>query len=53
MTNQSLRNRFKIDEKNAATASRIIKETMGEGLIKDEDPNSKSRKYAGYIPFWA
>lgn len=53
MTNQSLRNRFKIDEKNAATASRIIKETMGEGLIKDEDPNSKSRKYTGYIPFWA
>ena len=53
MTNQSLRERFKIEEKNASIASRIIKETMGEGFIKYDDPESKSKKYAGYIPFWA
>ncbi len=53
MTNQSLRERFKIEEQNAATASRIIKETVAENLIKDEDPTNKSRKYASYIPFWA
>lgn len=53
MTNQSLRERFKIENRNAAIASRIIKDTLDEGLIKDEDPKSKSRKYARYIPFWA
>jgi ATP-dependent DNA helicase RecG len=53
MTNQSLRERFKIDEKNAAIASRIIKDTLTAGLIKDDDPESNSRKYAKYIPFWA
>lgn len=53
MTNQTLRERFKIDEKNAAIASRIISDTKEANLIKDEDPNNKSFKYAKYIPFWA
>lgn len=53
MTNQTLRERFKIDEKNAAIASRIIKETLEEKLIKSDDPESNSRKYIKYIPFWA
>ncbi|HSH64255.1 MAG TPA: ATP-binding protein [Bacteroidia bacterium] len=53
MTNQSLRERFKIEEKNAAIASRIIKDTSETKLIKDEDPENRSRKYSGYIPFWA
>lgn len=53
MTNQSLRNRFNIDEKNAAIASRIIRDTIEGKRIKEEDPENKSRKYASYIPFWA
>jgi predicted HTH transcriptional regulator len=53
MTNQSLRGRFKITGKNAAIASRIIRETMDVGLVKEDDPSSTSRKYAKYIPFWA
>ncbi len=53
MTNQTLRDRFKIDDKNSAIASRIIKEALKENVIKEEDPESKSRKYAKYIPFWA
>ncbi len=53
MTNQSLRHRFGIGEKNAATVSRIIKDTLKAGLIKDNDPDTNSRKYAKYIPFWA
>ena len=53
MTNQSLRERFKIESKNAAIVSRIIRDTIEEGLIKDDDPSTKSRKYAKYIPFWA
>ncbi|MEQ8581758.1 MAG: putative DNA binding domain-containing protein [Marinoscillum sp.] len=53
MTNQSLRERFKIEDQNAAIASRIIKDTLDEKLIKEDDPNSKSRKYKSYVPIWA
>lgn len=53
MTNQSLRERFKIDEKNSAMASRIIRDTIEEGLIKEDDPSSASRRFARYIPYWA
>jgi predicted HTH transcriptional regulator len=53
MTNQSLRTRFKISDENAAIVSRIIKETAQAGLIKEDDPDNKSRKYVRYIPVWA
>ena len=53
MSNQSLRHRFKIEEQNAALASRIIRDTTEAGLIKPEDPENKSRKFIRYIPFWA
>jgi predicted HTH transcriptional regulator len=53
MTNKSLRNRFAIEEHNASTASRIIRDTLRAELIKDDDPTTNSRKYAKYIPFWA
>ena len=49
----ALRERFNIEEHNAAIASRIIKDTLITELIKEDDPESKSRKYAKYIPFWA
>lgn len=53
MTNQSLRDRFQIESKNAAIASRIIKEALNDKMIKEDDPDSNSRKYKKYIPFWA
>ena len=53
MTNQSIRERFEIKEHNSSTASKIIKETLEEKLIKEDDPESKSRKYKSYIPYWA
>ena len=53
MTNQSLRDRFKIENQNAAIASRIIRDALEDGVIKEDDPESKSRKYASYIPVWA
>lgn len=53
MNNQSLRTRFSIQEKNYPTASRIINDTITEGLIKDYAPGQKSKKFARYIPFWA
>lgn len=52
MTNQSLRERFGIDEKNYPMASRIISDSIESGLIKDYDPDNKSKKYAKYVPFW-
>lgn len=53
MTNQSLRERFKIEDHNYSIASRIIRDAIEAKVIKDNDPESKSRKYASYIPFWA
>lgn len=53
MTNQSLRERFKIADENAAMVSRMIKDTFEARLIKEEDRENKSRKYVKYIPFWA
>ena len=52
MTNQSLRKRFKIQDQNAAIASRIIKDTLIAKLIKDDNPENTSRKYTSYSPFW-
>jgi ATP-dependent DNA helicase RecG len=53
MTNQSLRQRFNIQDKNYSIASRIIKDTIERGLIKEDESENKSRRFAGYIPFWA
>lgn len=53
MTNQSLRERFGVEEHNYSTISRIIAETKEVGLVKDYDPSNKSRTYAKYLPFWA
>jgi len=53
MTNQTLRQRFQVSTENMSVVSRIIKETLKEELIIDDDPTNKSRKYASYIPYWA
>jgi ATP-dependent DNA helicase RecG len=53
MTNQTLRIRLKVEEQNAALTTRVIKDTVNEGLIKVGDPNSKSRKFINYVPYWA
>lgn len=53
MSNCSLRQRFNIADKNYPMASRIIAETLEAGLIQLADPDSKSKKYAFYLPFWA
>lgn len=53
MTNQSLRERFKIEDHNYSIASRIIRDCIEEGLIKEDNPENRSRKFASYIPFWA
>jgi ATP-dependent DNA helicase RecG len=53
MTNQSLRERFKLGEDKAAIASQIIAATIEAGMIKADESVGASRKYARYLPFWA
>ena len=52
MTNQTLRDRFGIEDKNYSMASRIISESIKSGMVKDYDPESSSKKHAKYVPFW-
>jgi ATP-dependent DNA helicase RecG len=53
MTNQSLRQRFKLPEKKAATVSQIIAAAVDEEKIKAADPTQSSMRYRHYVPFWA
>lgn len=55
MTNQSLRERFKLEDTRAksASVSQIIAATVAQGLIKLDDPENASKRYARYVPFWA
>ena len=53
MTNQSLRERFKLSEKKAEAVSRTIRDTLAAEKIKLADPEQASLRYRNYIPFWA
>lgn len=53
MSNQSLRERFGVSESKAASVSLIIGATKEAGLIKADDSESASTRYARYLPFWA
>ena len=52
MTNRSIRERFGIDEKNRAIASRLIGEAVKAGLVAMRLPEAPP-KYREYVPFWA
>ena len=52
MTNSTLRDRFGIEPKNSAIASRIIKDTLEEALVKSVE-DDMSRKHRKYVPMWA
>lgn len=53
MSNQSLRERFKLPEERAESASRIIRDAIGAELVKLDNPETASKRYARYVPFWA
>ncbi len=53
MTNQSLRERFKLPESKVASVSQIIAATVDAGKIKLADPTQTSTRYRSYVPFWA
>lgn len=52
MTNTSLRERFRMHEKQRPQVSLVIKEALRLGKIKPKDPNNESTKFAEYIPYW-
>lgn len=53
MSNQSFRERLGLGEGKAATVSQIIGDTQDAGLIRLDDAQTTSRRYARYAPFWA
>ncbi len=52
LTNQSLRERFGIEEKNKAIISRLIADAVSKNLIKVFDEATAPR-YKSYVPIWA
>ncbi len=53
MSNQSLRERFRLSGSKAASVSQIISEAVRADAIKPDDTATTSRRYAKYVPFWA
>jgi ATP-dependent DNA helicase RecG len=53
MSNQSLRERFGLPESKSASVSQVIAAALDVGKIKLVDNQTKSKKCARYIPFWA
>ncbi|WP_139559487.1 hypothetical protein [Methylotetracoccus oryzae] len=53
MTNQWLRDRFRLAEDKAAIASQVIAAAIEAGMIKLDESLGTSRKFARYLPFWA
>lgn len=50
--NESIRERFKIDKRNAAQATRLINEAVAGGKIRLADPDAPN-KLRRYVPYWA
>jgi predicted HTH transcriptional regulator len=53
MTNQSLRERFKLPESKSAIVSQIIAATVDSQFIKPDGKAGGSKKFARYLPIWA
>lgn len=53
MSNQTLRERFKLPESKSATVSLVISAAKDQGFIKADDSDTCSTRYARYLPFWA
>ena len=52
MSNSSLRERFKMKERQRPQVSLVIKEALTQSRIKPKDPHNLSTKFAEYIPIW-
>lgn len=52
MTNESLRKRLNISDKNYPTASKIISDAIEVGVIKPYDPSLRANRHQSYVPYW-
>lgn len=50
--NESIRERFKIDKKNSAMASRLLGEAVSANKIRPSNPGA-AYKLMRYVPYWA
>ncbi len=53
MSNQSLRERFGVSEAKMTTVSLVIGAAKDAGLLKVDDSETASTRYARYLPYWA
>jgi ATP-dependent DNA helicase RecG len=53
MTNQTLRERFRLPASKTAVVSQMIAATIEAKLIKLDEDAGTSRRFASYLPFWA
>lgn len=53
LTNTTLRERFKLHDKQRTIVSNLIAEAIAAGRIKRKDPEAASSKFAEYVPYWA
>lgn len=53
MSNQSLRERFSLPESKSVIISQVIAAAKEAGLIKADESETTSTRYARYLPFWA
>ncbi len=53
MTNQTLRDRFRLPQSKSTIVSQIISAATSQGLIKPDESMGASKKFARYVPFWA
>ncbi|WP_438503556.1 hypothetical protein, partial [Enterobacter cloacae] len=52
LTNTTLRERFKLHEKQRNSITNLISDAVDAGRIKRKDAHS-GNKFAEYIPYWA
>jgi ATP-dependent DNA helicase RecG len=52
MTNQSLRERFKLPVAKTHLVSQVISKTLAAGLIKADERGGASKKFARYVPYF-
>lgn len=53
MTNSTFRKRYALPPGRSSLVSLAIQQTVDEGLIRPQDAESTSKRYARYLPFYA
>jgi hypothetical protein len=49
---QMVRERFNLNKNQTVMASRILADALESGFIKMKDPETESKRYTSYIPYY-